>query len=254
MLASKPWNTNVCVCGCHLSTNAPRASNPHHISFMFFARTTMKFKCHIPMKLRMSSVIAFTRFTSQEKARTWPWLGNAGISYMKAGFCVPKLHSEFRGSHLWIVRSMRRPFLMSFTDSLLSGSQQKQGGTEVDVQIGGRQFQVGDHIYILSMSCASISGRSYDLERDRNIVNVTMELSSFGRPKKEKLEPHLHPLLNLVNRGVNQVNQQSIVANERPVTFASARRTSIVDNRDTVGEAKWIVHTREHCQFWSTRP
>ncbi|MQM13521.1 hypothetical protein Taro_046446 [Colocasia esculenta] len=87
-LASKPWNTNVCVCGCHLSTNAPRASNPHHMSFMFLARTTMKFKFHIPMKLRMSSVIAFTR----------------------------------------------------------------------------------------------------------NIVNVTMELSSFGGPKKEKLEPHLRPL------------------------------------------------------------
>ncbi|MQL82122.1 hypothetical protein Taro_014591 [Colocasia esculenta] len=29
---------------------------------------------------------------------------------------------------------------------------------------------------------------------DRNIVNVTLELSSFGRPKKEKLEPHLRPL------------------------------------------------------------
>ncbi|MQL81530.1 hypothetical protein Taro_013985 [Colocasia esculenta] len=28
----------------------------------------------------------------------------------------------------------------------------------------------------------------------RNIVNVTVELSSFGRPKKEKLEPHLRPL------------------------------------------------------------
>ncbi|MQL75162.1 hypothetical protein Taro_007514 [Colocasia esculenta] len=68
-----------------------------------------------------------------------------------------------------------------------------------------------------------------------NIVNVTMELSSFGPPKKEKLEPHLRPLLNLVNRGVNQVNQQSIIANERPVTFASTRRTSTVDNGDTAG-------------------
>ncbi|MQM22739.1 hypothetical protein Taro_055797 [Colocasia esculenta] len=68
-----------------------------------------------------------------------------------------------------------------------------------------------------------------------NIVNVTVELSPFGRPKKEKLEPHLRPLLNPVNRGVNQVNQQSIVANERPVTFASTRRTSTVDNGDTAG-------------------
>ncbi|MQL81602.1 hypothetical protein Taro_014068 [Colocasia esculenta] len=31
-------------------------------------------------------------------------------------------------------------------------------------------------------------------EGSANIVNVTMELSSFGRPKKEKLEPHLRPL------------------------------------------------------------
>ncbi|MQL69551.1 hypothetical protein Taro_001848 [Colocasia esculenta] len=28
----------------------------------------------------------------------------------------------------------------------------------------------------------------------QNILNVTVELSSFGRPKKEKLEPHLRPL------------------------------------------------------------
>ncbi|MQL69547.1 hypothetical protein Taro_001846 [Colocasia esculenta] len=69
----------------------------------------------------------------------------------------------------------------------------------------------------------------------QNILNVTVELSSFGRPKKEKLEPHLHPLLNLVNRGVNQVNQQSIIANERPVTFASTQRTSTVGNGDTAG-------------------
>ncbi|MQL79672.1 hypothetical protein Taro_012114 [Colocasia esculenta] len=97
---------------------------------------------------------------------------------MRAGFCVPKFRSEFRGSRLWIVRSMRRPFLLSFTDSLLSGSQQEKGGD-------------GD---IISTSCASISERSCDLGRDRNIVNVTVELSSFGRPKKEKLEPHLRPL------------------------------------------------------------
>ncbi|MQM08973.1 hypothetical protein Taro_041830 [Colocasia esculenta] len=47
---------------------------------------------------------------------------------------------------------------------------------------------------ILSTSCASMSERSCDLERCRNIVNVTVELSSFGQPKKEKLEPHLCPL------------------------------------------------------------
>ncbi|MQL69897.1 hypothetical protein Taro_002204 [Colocasia esculenta] len=76
---------------------------------------------------------------------------------------------------------------------------------------------------------------TFPLTLGTNIMNVTVELSSFGRPKKEKLEPHLRPLLNLVNRGVNQVSQQSIVANERPVTFASTQRTSTVDNGDTVG-------------------
>ncbi|MQM10077.1 hypothetical protein Taro_042965 [Colocasia esculenta] len=30
--------------------------------------------------------------------------------------------------------------------------------------------------------------------RNRNTVNVTVELSSFGRPKEEKLKPHLCPL------------------------------------------------------------
>ncbi|MQL80993.1 hypothetical protein Taro_013436 [Colocasia esculenta] len=33
-----------------------------------------------------------------------------------------------------------------------------------------------------------------DCQVCKNIVNVTMELSPFGRPKKEKLEPHLRPL------------------------------------------------------------
>ncbi|MQL69489.1 hypothetical protein Taro_001772 [Colocasia esculenta] len=83
--------------------------------------------------------------------------------------------------------------LLFFSVSLLSGSQQEQGGTEVGVQIGGRQFQVGDHIYILSTSCASISERSCDLERDRNNPQETTELFSFGRPKEEKLKSHHHP-------------------------------------------------------------
>ncbi|MQL70934.1 hypothetical protein Taro_003262 [Colocasia esculenta] len=33
-----------------------------------------------------------------------------------------------------------------------------------------------------------------DCQVCKNIVNVIVELSSFGRPKKEKLEPHLRPL------------------------------------------------------------
>ncbi|MQL81528.1 hypothetical protein Taro_013983, partial [Colocasia esculenta] len=61
--------------------------------------------------------------------------------------------------------------------------------TDVDVNM-----YTGGHRYILSTSCASMSERSCDLERCRNIVNVTVELSSFGQPKKEKLEPHLRPL------------------------------------------------------------
>ncbi|MQM20976.1 hypothetical protein Taro_054006 [Colocasia esculenta] len=64
----------------------------------------------------------------------------------------------------------------------------------VDVQIGGRQFLVSGNIYILSTGCTSISEPSCDLERCRNTVNVTVELSSFGRPKEEKLKPHLCPL------------------------------------------------------------
>ncbi|MQL93386.1 hypothetical protein Taro_026033 [Colocasia esculenta] len=35
---------------------------------------------------------------------------------------------------------------------------------------------------------------TFPLTLGTNIVNVTVELSSFGRPKKEKLEPHLRPL------------------------------------------------------------
>ncbi|MQM21957.1 hypothetical protein Taro_055004 [Colocasia esculenta] len=68
--------------------------------------------------------------------------------------------------------------------------------------------------------------------RNRNTVNVTVELSSFGRPKEEKLKPHL---LNLANRGVNEVHQQPIIANERPATSVSLRRTPTVDT----GTRRW---------------
>ncbi|MQL95726.1 hypothetical protein Taro_028394, partial [Colocasia esculenta] len=73
----------------------------------------------------------------------------------------------------------------------------------------------------------------------RNTVNMTVELSSFGRPKEEKLKP---PSLsaargcynNVVKtlpwaQGVNEVNQQPIITNERPATSASLRRTPTVD-------------------------
>ncbi|MQL88431.1 hypothetical protein Taro_020994 [Colocasia esculenta] len=59
---------------------------------------------------------------------------------------------------------------------------------------GRRQYRWTSDSDILSTGRASTSERSCDLERYRNIVNVTVELSSFGRPKKEKLEPHLRPL------------------------------------------------------------
>ncbi|MQM20336.1 hypothetical protein Taro_053354 [Colocasia esculenta] len=45
-----------------------------------------------------------------------------------------------------------------------------------------------------------LTARPLDADPDQrphswtNIVNVTVELPSFGRPKKEKLEPHLRPL------------------------------------------------------------
>ncbi|MQL69206.1 hypothetical protein Taro_001499 [Colocasia esculenta] len=89
--------------------------------------------------------------------------------------------------------------LLCFSVSQLSGSQQEQGGTEVG---DGRVPMDSHHLYfrsdplsdILSTGRASTSERSCDLERYRNIVNVTVELSSFGRPKKEKLDPHLRPL------------------------------------------------------------
>ncbi|MQM14223.1 hypothetical protein Taro_047151 [Colocasia esculenta] len=114
---------------------------------MFFASTTMKFKCHILMKLRMSRVIALIRFTSQEKARTWPWLGNAGIScmggprkeYKQSLLTSPLARRVLRclGTSLKVLgfAPVDRPvdeeaILLSFTDSLLSGSQQEQGGTE----------------------------------------------------------------------------------------------------------------------------
>ncbi|MQM22590.1 hypothetical protein Taro_055645 [Colocasia esculenta] len=79
-----------------------------------------------------------------------------------------------------------------------------------------------------------------------NIVNVTVELSSFGRPKEEKLKPHL---LNLVNRGVNEVNQQPIIANERPATFASLRRTPTVDTGTNGGGET----DRPQPLFWRSR-
>ncbi|MQL82878.1 hypothetical protein Taro_015356, partial [Colocasia esculenta] len=45
-----------------------------------------------------------------------------------------------------------------------------------------------------------LAARTLDADQDRrphpwrNIVNVTVEFSSFGRPKEEKLKPHLRPL------------------------------------------------------------
>ncbi|MQM23214.1 hypothetical protein Taro_056277 [Colocasia esculenta] len=35
---------------------------------------------------------------------------------------------------------------------------------------------------------------TFPLTLGTNTVNVTAELSSFGRPKEEKLKPHLRPL------------------------------------------------------------
>ncbi|MQL93663.1 hypothetical protein Taro_026302 [Colocasia esculenta] len=47
------------------------------------------------------------------------------------------------------------------------------------------------------------------------------------RPWRSQTSPFIS--VNLVNRGVNKVNQQPIIANERPATSVSFRRTSTVD-------------------------
>ncbi|MQM23910.1 hypothetical protein Taro_056980 [Colocasia esculenta] len=47
------------------------------------------------------------------------------------------------------------------------------------------------------------------------------------RPWRSQTSPFIS--VNLVNRGVNEVNQQPIIANERPATSVSLRRTPTVD-------------------------
>ncbi|MQL85802.1 hypothetical protein Taro_018319 [Colocasia esculenta] len=176
----------------------------------------MKFKFHIPTKLRMSSVMAFTRFTSQEKARTWPWLGNAGISCMRAGFCKSTVWGVFSPGRSRNQSSLTSPLarrvlrcpgtslrtpgfapvdcpvdeeamLLCFSVSQLSGSQQEQGGTEAS-----RSVDVGFR-YLKHKLCFKLSKRSCDLERCRNNPQETTELFSFGRSKEEKLKSHHHP-------------------------------------------------------------
>ncbi|MQL84861.1 hypothetical protein Taro_017370 [Colocasia esculenta] len=83
-----------------------------------------------------------------------------------------------------------------------------------------------------------------------NIVNVTVELSSFGRPKKEKLEPHLRPLREATtttwskyflghsqpSQPGSQPSQPTIHHRQRETSdVREHRRTSTVGNGDTAG-------------------
>ncbi|MQL95861.1 hypothetical protein Taro_028533 [Colocasia esculenta] len=96
----------------------------------------------------------------------------------------------------------------------------------------------------------------------RNTSKKTMELSFFGRPKKEKLESHntihryarlLHQrdhntslgTVNSVNRDVNEVNQQPFIANEGAVTFVNDRR---------IPQSPGVRQTiRPQAVFWQSR-
>ncbi|MQM06542.1 hypothetical protein Taro_039369 [Colocasia esculenta] len=50
-------------------------------------------------------------------------------------------------------------------------------------------------LFSFPLTLASLHvAHTFPLTLGTNIMNVTVELSSFGRPKKEKLEPHLRPL------------------------------------------------------------
>ncbi|MQM06600.1 hypothetical protein Taro_039427 [Colocasia esculenta] len=87
----------------------------------------------------------------------------------------------------------------------------------------------------------------------------TVELFSFGRPKGEKLKPHLHPLrevaapmrshhsLGTVNQRVNGVNQRPNIANERSATSASNRRTP-----QSTGERR-VKRIAHNSLFWRSR-
>ncbi|MQL96095.1 hypothetical protein Taro_028771 [Colocasia esculenta] len=89
-----------------------------------------------------------------------------------------------------------------------------------------------------------------------NTVNVNVELSSFGRPKEEKLKPHLRPLREAAtitwskhSLGYSQPSQPGSQRGQ-PATHHRQRETSDVrelpediHSRHGDTEAKWIVHS-----------
>ncbi|MQL96097.1 hypothetical protein Taro_028773 [Colocasia esculenta] len=99
-----------------------------------------------------------------------------------------------------------------------------------------------------------------------NTVNVAVELSSFGRPKEEKLKPHLRPLREAAtitwskhSLGYSQPSQPGSQRGQ-PATHHRQRETSDVrelpediHSRHGDTEAKRIVHsalsTISECRF-----
>ncbi|MQM00167.1 hypothetical protein Taro_032898 [Colocasia esculenta] len=84
----------------------------------------------------------------------------------------------------------------------------------------------------------------------KNIVNVTVELSSFGRPKEEKLKPHLRPLREAATTtwskhflGHSQPSQPGSQRGQ-PATHHRQRETSNVreppeDTHSRHGDKRW---------------
>ncbi|MQL68369.1 hypothetical protein Taro_000623 [Colocasia esculenta] len=85
--------------------------------------------------------------------------------------------------------------------------------------------------------------------RNRNIVNVTVELSSFGRSKKEKLEPHLRPLREATaptqpSQPGSQLSQPTIHHRQRETSDVREHPEDIHRRQRGHGrEAKRIVYT-----------
>ncbi|MQM23446.1 hypothetical protein Taro_056510 [Colocasia esculenta] len=83
----------------------------------------------------------------------------------------------------------------------------------------------------------------------RNIVNVTVELSSFGRPKKEKLEPHLRPLREATtptqpSQPGSQPSQPTIHRRQRETSDVREHPEDIHRRQRGLGrEAKRIVYS-----------
>ncbi|MQM18063.1 hypothetical protein Taro_051047 [Colocasia esculenta] len=89
----------------------------------------------------------------------------------------------------------------------------------------------------------------------RNIVNVTVEFSSFGRPKKEKLEPHLRPLREATaptqpSQPGSQPSQPTIHRRQRETSDVREHPEDIHRRQRGLGrEAKRIVYSVFLCVY-----